>query len=181
MNTVKDNPLAASLTDAVSNFGMAYVTMQDSLHNNNASINAMQGLIQILCNTLGTQPPAGMLQYPQQTNQGCQAQGGQRVQQQNQVQLGQPSGGGGGTNNGGGQNGLYRGNGNGSGCSGMTFNGGSGSYPTQGTSNPPSPIKKFNNWNYCHTHGSYIHINHTSATCAQPGVNHQHAATRSNT
>jgi hypothetical protein len=30
------------------------------------------------------------------------------------------------------------------------------------------------------TIGSDIHNNHTSATCAQPGVNHQHVATRSN-
>jgi hypothetical protein len=64
----------------------------------------------------------------------------------------------------------------------MTFNGGGGSYPTQGTSQThPSPLKHFNNWNYCHTHGGDIHNNHTSATCAQPGVNHQRAATRSNT
>jgi hypothetical protein len=94
------------------------------------------------------------------------------------------SGGGGGTNSSGRQDKLYRGNGNGSGDipgSGMTFNGGGGSYPTQGTSNPPSPIKKINNWIYCHTHGGDIHNNHTSTTCAQPGVNHQHAATRLNT
>ncbi len=63
----------------------------------------------------------------------------------------------------------------------MTFDGGSGNYPTQGTSNPPPPIKKFNNWNFCHTHGGNIGNKHTSATCAQPGVNHQHAATWSNT
>jgi hypothetical protein len=63
----------------------------------------------------------------------------------------------------------------------MTFNGGGGSYPTQGTSNPPSPIKKFNYWDYCHTHGSDIHNNHTSTTCANSGFNHQHAATRANT
>jgi hypothetical protein len=63
----------------------------------------------------------------------------------------------------------------------MTFNSGGGSYPTQGTSNPPSPIKKFNNWNFCHTHGGNIHNNHTSAICVQPGINHQHATTRSNT
>jgi hypothetical protein len=74
MNAVEDNPSAASLTDAVSNFGVAYAAMQESLHNNNASISAMQGQIQMLCNALGNQPPAGMLQYPQQTNQGCSAQ-----------------------------------------------------------------------------------------------------------
>jgi hypothetical protein len=39
----------------------------------------------------------------------------------------------------------------------MTFNGGGGSYSTQGTSNPPSPIKQCNNWNYGHTHGSNVH------------------------
>jgi hypothetical protein len=63
----------------------------------------------------------------------------------------------------------------------MTFNGGGRSNRTQGTSTPPSPLKHFNNWNYCYTHGNNIHNNHTSATCAQPGVNHQRATTRSNT
>jgi hypothetical protein len=84
----------------------------------------------------------------------------------------------------GGQNRLYRCNVNGSRYnqgSGVTFNGSGGSYPTQGTSNPPFPIKKFNNWNYCHTLGGNIHNNHSRATCAQPSVNHQHATTRSNT
>jgi hypothetical protein len=184
MNAVEDNPSAISPTNTVSNFGMAYAAVQESLRNNNASINAVQGQFQMLCNAIGNQPPAGMLQYPQQTNQGHQAQGGQRGQQQNQGQQGQPSGGGGATNNGGGQNVLYRGNGNGRGYnqgSGMPFNGSSGNHPTQGTSNPPSPIKKFNNWNYCHTHGGNIHNNHMSATCAQPGVHHKHAATMSNT
>jgi hypothetical protein len=70
MNAVEDNPSASYLTDAVSNFVAAYATMQESLCNNKASINAMQGQIQMLCNALGNQPPAGMPQYPQQTNQG---------------------------------------------------------------------------------------------------------------
>jgi hypothetical protein len=43
MNSVEDDASAASLTNAVSNFGVAYVATQESLHNNNASINAMQG------------------------------------------------------------------------------------------------------------------------------------------
>jgi hypothetical protein len=134
MNAVEDNPSAASLTDAISNFGMAYATTQESLHNNNAFINAMQGQTQMICNTIGKQPPAGMLQYPQQNNQDCRSRGGRGGQQQNQGQQGQPSGGGGGTNNGGGGNRLYRGNhGDGTGYnqgSRMTFNGGSGNYPT---------------------------------------------------
>ncbi len=113
MNAVEDDASAASLTDAFSNFGVAYAATQESLRNNNASINAMQGQIQMLCNVIGNQLPASMLQYPQQTNQGHQARGSQRAQHQNQGQQGQPSGGGRGTNNGDGQNGpLYRGNGN---------------------------------------------------------------------
>ncbi len=102
MNTVEDNPSATYLTVTVSNFGVAYTAMQESLPNNNTSINAMQGQIQMLCNAFGNQPPAGMPQYPQQTNQGHQSRGGQRGQQQNQGQQGQPSSGGGGSNNGGG-------------------------------------------------------------------------------
>jgi hypothetical protein len=73
MNAAEDNASAASLTNAVSNFGVVYATMQESLCNNNAFINAMQGQIQMLCNAIGNQPPASMLQYPQQNNQDCQA------------------------------------------------------------------------------------------------------------
>ncbi len=41
------------------------------MRNNYASINAMQGQIQILCNAICNQPPTSMLQYPQQNNQDC--------------------------------------------------------------------------------------------------------------
>jgi hypothetical protein len=102
MNAVEDNASAASLTNAVSNFGTAYAAMQESLHNNNTSINAMQGQIQMLCNAIGNQPPTGMLQYPQQNYQDCQAPSSQHGQQQNQGQQGQPIGGGCSTNNAGG-------------------------------------------------------------------------------
>jgi hypothetical protein len=81
MHAIEDNPSATSLTNAVSNFGVAYAATQESLRNNNPSINAVQGKNQMFCNALGTQPPVGMLQYPQQTNQGHQAQGSQRGQQ----------------------------------------------------------------------------------------------------
>jgi hypothetical protein len=53
MNSVEDNASATSLTNAVSIFGTAYTTTQESLRNNNASINAMQGQIQMLCNAIG--------------------------------------------------------------------------------------------------------------------------------
>jgi hypothetical protein len=91
MTAVKDNPSAASLTNAITNFGAAYAAMQESLQNNNASINAMKGQIQMLCNALDSQPPAGMHQYPQQTNQGCQARGGQRGQQQTKANKDNPA------------------------------------------------------------------------------------------
>jgi hypothetical protein len=64
MHAVEDNASTASLTNVVSNFGAAYATMQESLHNNNPSINVLQGQIQMLCNIIGNQPLSGMLQYP---------------------------------------------------------------------------------------------------------------------
>jgi hypothetical protein len=102
MNTIEDDASAASMTNAVSNFGMAYAPMQESLCNIGPSINAMQGQIQMLCNAIGNQPPVGMLLYPQQQhNQDCHMHGGRCGQQQNQGQQGQPVSGGHGTNNGG--------------------------------------------------------------------------------
>jgi hypothetical protein len=56
MNTIENHPSAAYLTNAVSNFGVAYAATQESLRNNNASINAMQGQNQMLCNALGNHP-----------------------------------------------------------------------------------------------------------------------------
>jgi hypothetical protein len=72
MNAIDNDQSATylNLTNAVSNFGAAYATTQERLCNNNALINAMQGQIQMLCNALGNQPPAGMPQNPQETNQG---------------------------------------------------------------------------------------------------------------
>ncbi len=146
MNAVEDNASAASLTYAVSSFGAAYATKQDSLHSNNASINPMQGQIQMLCNAISNQPPAGMLQYPQQNNQDRWARGGCRGQQQSQGQQWQPIGGSRGTNIGGGENGLYNGNSGSGGYyqgGGMNFNGGGGNHPTPGMSQaPPSPPLK---------------------------------------
>jgi hypothetical protein len=88
MNAIENDASAASLTNAVSNFGVAYATTQESLRKNNASINAMQGQIQMLCNAIGNQPPTSMLQYPQQNNQDHRAWGSWRGQQQNQGQQG---------------------------------------------------------------------------------------------
>jgi hypothetical protein len=52
MNAVENNASAASLTDAISNFGAAYAATQESQRNKNTSINAMQGQIQMVCNMI---------------------------------------------------------------------------------------------------------------------------------
>ncbi len=43
-----DEDATASLTDAVSNFGMAYAATQESLQSNTANIMAIQGQFQML-------------------------------------------------------------------------------------------------------------------------------------
>jgi hypothetical protein len=48
ISAIEDDPSAASLTSTVSNFGVVYAAMQESLCNNNASINALQEQIQVL-------------------------------------------------------------------------------------------------------------------------------------
>ncbi len=45
---------------------------------------------------------------------------------------------------------------------------------------PSTPFKRFNNWNYCSTHGGDIHNTHTSGMCRHPGPSHNPSATRAN-
>ena len=45
---------------------------------------------------------------------------------------------------------------------------------------PPNPYKKYENMNYCYTHGGDIDDYHTSATCTRPGQYHKWHATRDN-
>jgi hypothetical protein len=104
---------------------------------------------------------------------------------------GAPNGsGGGGYNGGGGGGGRYNGGSNNPPQYGGTYfpqgggayNGGGGNYNNPpGVPQPPSPVKRFENWNYCHTHGGNVDNNHTSASFARPGEHHQRAAMRSNT
>ena len=51
----------------------------------------------------------------------------------------------------------------------------------QRQSNLKHPIKLFENWNYCHTHGFDVADNHHSGCCPAPGPNHNWTATRQNT
>jgi hypothetical protein len=45
---------------------------------------------------------------------------------------------------------------------------------------PSTPFKRFDNWNYCTTHGRDIHNTHTSGTCHHLGLSHIPSATRAN-
>ncbi len=46
---------------------------------------------------------------------------------------------------------------------------------------PPTPYKRWENQNYCHTHGSNINGFHMSATCGKPGPTHNPHAALANT
>jgi len=62
---------SASLTDAVSNFGMAYAATQETLRSNTANITAIQGQLQMLCQAVGNgQPPPGVINYQQRARGG---------------------------------------------------------------------------------------------------------------
>ncbi len=96
--------------------------------------------------------------------------------------------GGGGNHNGGNQTmngggGRYNGGNQTTNGGGSGYNGGGGNGGGYGIGNgdPPSPIKCFENWNYCSTHGGDVDNYHTSATCSRPGENHQCTATGTNT
>jgi len=67
-----DDNASASLTDAVSNFGTVYTATQESLRSNTANIMAIQGQLQMLCQTVrNDQPPPGVINYQQHPRGGC--------------------------------------------------------------------------------------------------------------
>ncbi len=51
----------------------------------------------------------------------------------------------------------------------------------QQSTTPPALFERFENWNYCPTHGGDIAIIHTSQTCHWSGPNHNCTVTRTNT
>ncbi len=189
MSATNDDALAQSLTDAVLNFGTAYAATQESLQLITVNILEMQGQLQMLCQAVGISQP---LRQQPQCPQGGRSQG----QQRGGHNSGGNSGGGGGGGGGGGYNiggGSYNGGGGGSNANG----GDSGNGNSNGGGNrsrsaaaildirpqapPPSPVKRFENWNYCFTHGGNMDNNHASALCARPGEIHQRASTRTST
>ena len=178
-----DDDASASLTDAVSNFGTAYAATQETLRSNTANITAIQGQLQMLCQAVGNgQPPPGVINYQQRprggrgsgqqrggNNGGRGGYGGSRYSGVggNHNGVNQTVNGGGRRFNGGNQTT------NGGGVGGYNGGGGTngGGYGI-GNGDPPSPIKRFENWNCCSTHGGDVDNYHTSATCSRPGENH---------
>ena len=147
----------------------------------------------MLCQAIGNnQPPPGVINY-QQCPRGGRGRGQHRGG--NNGGGGSHNGGrynsGGGNQNANGDGGGYNGGNQNATNEGGGYNGGGGTHGggyntgNDGTQNPsrqpPTQIKRFNNWNYCSTHDSDVENNHTSATCACPGENCQHTATMSNT
>jgi hypothetical protein len=45
---------------------------------------------------------------------------------------------------------------------------------------PPIPYKRWENWNYCHTHGGKVDNAYTSAMCGNRGPTHNPNASRAN-
>jgi hypothetical protein len=135
----------ASYGESLANFGAAYAATQETVKSQADSLFAIQAQLKGLpqfCVAVGQQqpPPNNIYYAPQQQ---------QRRHNNSRNKCG------------------------GGGCSG--FNGNGGGYPQQpilhqgqqsgghGLVRPPTPYKRWENWNYCHTHGSDVKDAHTSA------------------
>ena len=46
---------------------------------------------------------------------------------------------------------------------------------------PANPYKRFNNWNYCYTHGHDVKESHNSTNCLNPAQGHMWHAIKQNT
>ena len=145
-----------------SHFGTAYAATQESLKSQSTTMADMQGQltnIQQLCMAVGQQPLPNIYAPAQQQHR---------------------------FNN---QHNRRNGGGHGNGGTGGNNGGGGGSFPQQPTwfggnaqqpMRPPTPYKRWENWNYCHTHGGDVDDTHRSASCRNRGPAHNPNATRAN-
>ncbi len=157
-----DDALHVSYSKLLANFGAAYAATQETIKTQVTNMAAMQCQvtnIQQFCMTVSQQPsPTSYAPTQQQrmSNNCC------------------------GRCNGGGHD---RGYGGGNGGDGFpqqpTWFGGNGAGAQQ-PSFPPTPYKRWENWNYCHTHGSNMDNAHTSTTCGNHGPTHNPNASRAN-
>jgi hypothetical protein len=155
MATMDDDASVASYSESLANFGAAYAATQESIKNQATTMAAMQGQlanIQQFCMAVNQQPPPTIYAPPQQ-------------QQFNKRRDKRNSGSG-------------VGNGGGIFPQQPTWFGGNGAGAQQ--PKPPTPYKRWENWNYCSTHGGDVDDTHTSMTCGNRGPTHNPNATRAN-
>jgi hypothetical protein len=161
MAAVNDDASVTLYTETMLNFGAAYSATQETIKSQAASLATMQGQlanIQQFCMVVGQQPPSTIYQPP--SNNYAPAQH-QRT-----------------TFNQGGRGGGQGGGGHGGGNQQPTWYGFGGA----GAQNQraPTPFKRYENWNYCFSHGGDVDDAHTSETCGRPGPTHNRYATRAN-
>ncbi len=136
----------ASYGKSLANFGAMYAEMQETAKSQADSLAAIQAQLaglQQFCMAVGQQqPPPNNIYYAPQQQQRCH-------NNSRNNHGGRDSGG---------------------------FNGNGGGYPQQPTSHQgqqsggrgfvhPTPYKRYENWNYCHTHGGDVKDGHTSGMC----------------
>jgi hypothetical protein len=149
-----NDALHALYRKLLANFGTAYAATQETIKTQATNMAAMQGRltnIRQFCMAVGQQPPPTIYAPTQQqhmSNNCC------------------------GRRNGGGHDGGYGGGNSGGGFPQQPTWFGSNGAGAQQPSFPPTPHKRWKNWNYCHTHGSNVDDAHTSATCGNHGPTH---------
>ncbi|KAL3792547.1 hypothetical protein ACHAW5_007907, partial [Stephanodiscus triporus] len=145
-----DDATINSYSESIANFGVAYAATQESVRTQGTTIAALQSQL------------GAMQQYCMAVQQ--QQQPPNTVYARNQN-----------PNN---RRGGRRNNNN------PNSGGGNNGYQAPGGDRrpamPATPYKRFENWNYCHTHGGDVDDNHTSQTCSRPGPAHNWQANRQN-
>jgi hypothetical protein len=151
MAAVKNDDSVVSYSKSIANFGAAYTTTHKSIKTHSLTIASMQGQLQAM------QQFCMVLQQqqpPPPTYAPQQQQRGWRGSARHNTP-----------------------NGTGRGYPAVVYQ-----QPVTAECHlqPSMPFKRFDNWNYCSTHGGDIHNTHTSGTCRHPGPVHNPSATRAN-
>ena len=170
----EDDP---TLQASVDNFSAAHAATQNTISQLSTQNAQLQNAVPAIQQQLNQ-----MAQMVQQLNLANQQQAPSMPYQQQ----GTYYGGRGGGRGGGGRGRRYRG-----GRGGGRGGGERGGFPGMGRpvanangyaprNQAPTPVKRFENWNYCWSCGFDVERSHTSATCPNMSWGHQHNATRAN-
>ncbi len=154
MTAMDNDALVATYDDSLANFGAAFAVTQETMKSQADSLVAMQNKLSniLLCMNVGQQPPSSGYTPAQQ--------------QHTFTNHNKCNGGGQGNNRGFPQQ--------------PTMNYGCTGGSQQQNICPPNLYKRWENQNYCHSHGGYVDDNHTSAMCGKPDPMHNPNATHSN-